>query len=120
MKFFKTHLSLILPLLFMMFAFEFILLTNATLRHYEELVNKDYNIIVASSAELDKNVIKTKLSSFSSLEPLDPKDLIDRLKNDISDKKFKKFYEILYLNFIASSLIICLHKMSLIPLKTSF
>ncbi|EAH7861103.1 cell division protein FtsX, partial [Campylobacter jejuni] len=25
MKFFKTHLSLILPLLFMMFAFEFIL-----------------------------------------------------------------------------------------------
>ncbi|HEG8209561.1 TPA: ABC transporter permease, partial [Campylobacter coli] len=29
MKFFKTHLSLILPLLFMMFAFEFILLTNA-------------------------------------------------------------------------------------------
>ncbi|MCE7161606.1 ABC transporter permease [Campylobacter coli] len=101
MKFFKTHLSLILPLLFMMFAFEFILLTNATLRHYEELVNKDYNIIVASSAELDKNVIKTKLSSFSSLEPLDPKDLIDRLKNDISDKNLKvlrdslpKFYSI--------------------------
>ncbi|EEU7226085.1 cell division protein FtsX, partial [Campylobacter jejuni] len=26
MKFFKTHLSLILPLLFMMFAFEFILI----------------------------------------------------------------------------------------------
>ncbi|ELZ1689473.1 cell division protein FtsX, partial [Campylobacter jejuni] len=38
MKFFKTHLSLILPLLFMMFAFEFILVTNATLKHYEELV----------------------------------------------------------------------------------
>lgn len=119
MKFFKTHLSLILPLLFMMFAFEFILLTNATLRHYEELVNKDYNIIVASSAELDKNVIKTKLSSFSSLEPLDPKDLIDRLKNDISDKNLKvlrdslpKFYSI-KLDYLP-------HKMSLIPLKTSF
>ncbi|MCW1694049.1 ABC transporter permease, partial [Campylobacter jejuni] len=27
-----------LPLLFMMFAFEFILITNATLKHYEELV----------------------------------------------------------------------------------
>ncbi len=52
MKFFKTHLSLILPLLFMMFAFEFILVTNATLKHYEELVNKDYNIIVVRKLNL--------------------------------------------------------------------
>ena len=63
MKFFKTHLSLILPLLFMMFAFEFILITNATLKHYEELVNKDYNIIVVSKTELDQNVVKTKVPS---------------------------------------------------------
>ncbi len=61
MKFFKTHLSLILSLLFMMFAFEFILITNATLKHYEELVNKDYNIIVVSKTELDQNVVKTKI-----------------------------------------------------------
>ncbi|MBZ7955697.1 FtsX-like permease family protein [Campylobacter molothri] len=101
MKFFRTHLSLILPLLFMMFAFEFILLTNSTLKYYEELANKDYNIIVVSSNELDKNIIKTKISSFSSLEILDPKNLIERLKNDISDKNLKalknslpKFYSI--------------------------
>ncbi len=89
MKFFKTHLSLILPLLFMMFAFEFILVTNATLKHYEELVNKDYNIIVVSKTELDQNVVKTKVPFFAGLESLDPKDLIDRLKNDVSEKNLK-------------------------------
>lgn len=89
MKLFKTHFSLILPLLFMMFAFEFILLTHSTLNHYEELASKDYNIIVTSSSKLDENLIKTKVSSFVSLEILDPKDLIERLKKDISDKNLK-------------------------------
>ncbi|EAB5281713.1 ABC transporter permease [Campylobacter upsaliensis] len=101
MKFFRTHLSLILPLLFMMFAFEFILFSNATLKHYEKIVNKDYNIIVTSSVSLDENTLKTKLNSFVSFELLDPKNLIERLKNDISDKNLKllrdslpKFYSI--------------------------
>ena len=101
MKFFKTHISLILPLLFMMFAFEFILLTNSTLNYYEKLVNKDYNIIITSTSNLDENIIKTKISSFVSFEILDPKDLIERLKKDISDKNLKilrnslpKFYSI--------------------------
>ncbi|MBM0636607.1 ABC transporter permease [Campylobacter sp. VicNov18] len=101
MKFFKTHLSLILPLLFMMFAFEFILITNATLKHYEELANKDYNIIIVSKIELDQNILKSKIPFFSKLESLDPKNLIERLKNDISEKNLKvlkdslpKFYSL--------------------------
>lgn len=101
MRFFRTHLSLILPLLFMMFAFEFLLLTNATLKHYEEVLSKDYNIIVASTKTLDEALLKTKLSSFVSFELLDPKNLVERLKNDISEKNLKvlqtslpKFYSI--------------------------
>ncbi|MCH5336098.1 MAG: ABC transporter permease [Campylobacter sp.] len=89
MRFFRTHLSLILPLLCMMFAFEFILLINSTLNHYEKLVNKDYNIIVTSTSKLDENLIKTKIDSFVSFELLDPKDLIERLKKDISEKNLK-------------------------------
>lgn len=89
MKSFKTHFSLILPLLFMMFAFEFILLTHSTLSHHEELVGKDYNIIVASSSKLDESVIKGKVSPFVGFEILDPKDLIERLKRDISDKNLE-------------------------------
>lgn len=89
MKFFKTHLSLIIPLIFMMFAFEFILFLNATLRYYEEKLNKDYNIILISSIKLDENILKTQISNISSLQILNPKDLIDRLKSDISDKNLK-------------------------------
>jgi len=101
MKFFRTHISLILPLLFMMFAFELILLTNSTLKHYEELVNKDYNIIITSSSDLDENLIKAQIPSFVSSQLLDPKDLIQRLQKDLSDKNLKilknslpKFYSI--------------------------
>ncbi|MCX2682461.1 ABC transporter permease [Campylobacter sp. MIT 21-1685] len=89
MKFFRTHLSLILPLLFMMFAFEFLLLTNATLKHYKELVSKDYNIIVTSTKVLEKDLVKTQVPSFVSLELLDPKDLVERLKSNISEKNLQ-------------------------------
>lgn len=101
MKFFKTHLSLILSLLFMMFAFEFILITNATLNHYRELANKDYNIIITSTINLDAKALKEKISALTGLEPLDPKELIERLRSDISDKNLQvlknslsKFYSL--------------------------
>lgn len=101
MKFFRTHLSLIIPLLFMMFAFEFMIIINSTLSHYEKILNKDYNIIIASSNELNKNIVKTQIPTLHKFEILDPKDLIDRLKNDISDKNLKilmnslpKFYSL--------------------------
>ena len=93
MRFFRTHLSLILPLLFMMFAFEFMIIINSTLNEYEKNLSKDYNIIVASSNELNKNIIKTQIPSLVSLKLLDPKDLIERLKNDISDKNLRLLRE---------------------------
>lgn len=101
MKFFKTHLSLVLSLLFMMFAFEFILIINTTLKHYEGLVNKDYNIIITSMTTLDEKALKSKIDIITQLEALDPKELIERLRNDISDKNLQilknslpKFYSI--------------------------
>lgn len=101
MKFVKTHSSLILSLLFMMFAFEFILITNATLKHYEVLANKDYNIIITSTLNLEENALKAKIDSAVQLELLDPKDLIERLREDISDKNLQvlrnslpKFYSL--------------------------
>lgn len=84
MRFFKTHLGLILPLLFMMFAFEFILIINQTIKHYEEILNKDYNIIVASSAELKFTTLKIQLDSLASVDKIEVKSLVERLKNDIS------------------------------------
>ncbi|HEC1751807.1 TPA: ABC transporter permease, partial [Campylobacter lari] len=54
MKSFKNHLSLIFALMVMMFAFEFLIITNKTIEHYEKLLNKDYNIILVGKTHLDK------------------------------------------------------------------
>ena len=54
MKALRIHLSLILPLLFIMFAFEFLLIISQTVRHYEGLLNENYSIIIASKSKLDE------------------------------------------------------------------
>ncbi|TQR41014.1 cell division protein FtsX [Campylobacter sp. MIT 12-8780] len=84
MKSFKTHLGLILPLLFMMFAFEFILIINQTVKHYESLLNKDYSIIIASSKELSQTSVQNQIPSLQTLQSLDTKSFMQRLKNDVS------------------------------------
>ncbi|MCR6578373.1 FtsX-like permease family protein [Campylobacter insulaenigrae] len=89
MKSFKNHLSLIFALIVMMFAFEFLIITNKTIEHYENLVNKDYNIIVVSKTILDKNNIQKQVKEFKSIDTLDPSLMLDRLKNDISQKNLE-------------------------------
>lgn len=101
MKALKTHLSLILPLLFMMFAFEFVLIINETVKHYEGRVNENYNIIIASSKELNVASLKLEIPNLNSLQSVDAKDLLKRLKDNISannlaalEKNLPKFYKL--------------------------
>ncbi|EAK1250335.1 ABC transporter permease [Campylobacter lari] len=89
MKSFKNHLSLIFALMVMMFAFEFLIITNKTIEYYEKLLNKDYNIILVGKTHLDKKSIEDQVSHFQSLEILNPDEMIDRLKNDISAKNIE-------------------------------
>lgn len=106
----KTHLSLIVPLLFMMFAFEFLLITNQTLKHYEGLLNDKYSIIVASSNVLEKNKLKAQISSIELVESISVKEFIGRLKNNLSannlatlEKNLPKFYKISLSHFPTQS-----------------
>lgn len=86
MRAFKNHLSLILPLFIMMFCFEILNITTKSIRHYEEMLSKDYNIIIVSKGVLNPNEIKEKIPFFDSLEPLNPGAILARLKDDISKK----------------------------------
>ncbi len=99
MKFFKTHLALILPLFFMGFAFECILIINQSIRHYEQSFTKDYNIIIVSKEELKTEKLRLSLPQVLSLREIDSKQLLDRVRNDISannllvlEKTLPKFY----------------------------
>lgn len=89
MKSFKNHLSLVFALMVMMFAFEFLVITNKTINHYETLLNKDYNIILVSKNHLDKNNIQNEVSNFLSLEILNPSQMLERIKQDISSKNLE-------------------------------
>ena len=110
MKTLKIHLSLILPLLFMMFAFEFLLIINQTVRHYEGLLNENYSIIVASKNELSESVLKAQVPSLSSLSRIETREFIARLKDNISannlaqlEKTLPKFYTIKLTHFPSQS-----------------
>ena len=48
----KNHLSLIIPLVALLFALESILLVNRTLSDYESKLGKNYAIVLASNKEL--------------------------------------------------------------------
>lgn len=101
MKSFKTHLSLILPLLFLMFAFEFLFIINQTLKHYETLVNERYSIIIASTTPQEQSKLKAQIPSINAVQSIDTKEFIGRLKNNLSasnlatlEKNLPKFYKI--------------------------
>lgn len=106
MKALRIHLSLILPLLFIMFAFEFLLIISQTVRHYEGLLNENYSIIIASKSKLDENSIKAQISGISSVKSIEVKEFIARLKDNISannlaalEKSLPKFYTIKLTHF---------------------
>ena len=110
MKSFKTHLSLILPLLFLMFAFEFIFIINQTLKHYETLLNERYSIIIASTTSQEQSKLKAQIPSISELKSIDIKEFMGRLKNNLSannlatlEKNLPKFYKISLNHFPSQS-----------------
>lgn len=101
MRSLKNHLGVIFPLIALLFCVQFITLTENTIKDYERLMNKDYNIIIVSSKELDESMIKPMVNTFESIESLSAKSVLDRLSKDISAKNISalenalpKFYSL--------------------------
>lgn len=80
----KNHLSLIIPLVALLFALESILLVNRTLRDYESKLGKNYAIILASKKELSLESLRNKITEAQALSPIDAQIVLDRLKNNVS------------------------------------
>ena len=86
MKSFKNHLSVIIPLVALLAGIEFILSANRALSEYENMMNKDYTIIIVSQNELNATDVKPLVYTFESLEPLSSKPVLEKLSKDISSK----------------------------------
>ena len=86
MKFFKNHLSTIIPLMALLVGIQFILLVGRVVDEYESVMNKDYSIIIVSQNELNATDVKPLVYTFESLEPLSSKPVLEKLSKDISSK----------------------------------
>lgn len=80
----KRHFALIVPLFALLFSFECLLLLERMISDYESKLNQDYVIVLSSPKELQIQSIQRDIKEASSLEKIDPKTIIDRLKNDLS------------------------------------
>lgn len=82
MRWIKQHLSLLIPLIALLVGIESIILTSRAVSSHEQLVGKNYAIILVSTAKLDINTIKAKIPESSSLVELDTTAVL----NDINAK----------------------------------
>lgn len=80
----KNHLSLIIPLIALLFALESILLVHRTLNDYENKLGQNYAIVLASKNELTLESLRNKISEAQALTPIDSQLILERLKNSIS------------------------------------
>lgn len=80
----KNHLSLIIPIVALLFALESIILVNRTLNDYEEKLGQNYAIILASKKELSVELLRTKIAEANTLKPIDAEIVLEQLKHSIS------------------------------------
>ncbi|MDY3133132.1 MAG: cell division protein FtsX [Campylobacter lanienae] len=106
MRSFKSHISVIFPLVILLFAIEFSLMLGKFVSDYEFKMASDYNIIIVSEIELNENMLIPIIPTFASLTTLDANLILNRLKNDISAKNISvlksilpKFYSLKLTNF---------------------
>ena len=106
MRSFKSHISVIFPLVILLFAIEFSLMLGKFVSDYEFKMTSDYNIIIVSEIELNENMLIPIIPTFASLTTLDANLILNRLKNDISAKNISvlksilpKFYSLKLTNF---------------------
>lgn len=113
----KNHLSLIIPLIALLFALESILLVTRTLSDYESKLGKNYAIILASTKELDLEHLRNKISEAQDLSPIDSKIILERLSKNVSQanivllkKSLPRFYSLSLSTYPSSARLEIIHK----------
>lgn len=113
----KNHLSLIIPLVALLFALESILLISRTLSDYESKLGKNYAIILASTKELSLEALRNKIGEAQDLSPIDSKIILERLSKSISQanivllkKSIPRFYSLTLNTYPSSARLEVIHK----------
>lgn len=101
MRSLRNHISVILPLFVLLLSIQFVILTNKIVKDYSKKLTQDYSIVVVAPKPLSKPLIKSKIGEIKSIEEISSKNILDKLKGNISSKNIAllkialpKFYSI--------------------------
>lgn len=79
----KHHLSLILPLLALLFSLESMVLIQRAVEGYEVNLGKNYSIVIASKRALTLEELKPRLKELELLQVIDPEGVLAGLKKEL-------------------------------------
>jgi cell division transport system permease protein len=80
----KSHLSLILALVTILFTLQVYLVAERTISDYEQQLTKNYSMILIAQKPLDKKTILNKFSTIKDLEAISQNKVLEKFKNDLS------------------------------------
>ncbi|PAF53937.1 cell division protein FtsX [Helicobacter sp. 13S00482-2] len=106
MNMLKRHLSLIVPLLALLFSLQSIVLVNRAISIKEDKLSQSYSILLATGQKFSFDFIARNIKEAKSLSLINPDFLLDRLKQNMNDnnllsikKSLPFFYSLKLSNF---------------------
>lgn len=90
MIWFRQYLSLLIPLIALLVGIESILLVNRAVLSHEELIGKNYAIVVVSTTELNESDIKNKIPEIYSLHKLNTSDVLNEISTEFKNSDIEE------------------------------
>lgn len=84
-RIFRQYVSLLIPLIALLIGIESIILSSRALNYYEDLVGRDYAIVIVSNKELHLGDIKARISDAEALLRLDSQSILDNIAKNFAD-----------------------------------
>lgn len=85
MRIFKQYISLLVPLIALLIGIESIILTSRVLNYYEDLIGKNYAIVLVSKKELHLSEIKSLIKETHSLIELESTSILEDITKNFRD-----------------------------------
>lgn len=89
MKFIKQHLSLIFPLMMLLFSFESAVLIQRAVEEHEKKLSQDYSIVIASNSPITRETLKRQIREVKDIQSIDPQVVFKDLQHTISAKNLE-------------------------------
>jgi len=110
MKSIKSHISLLLPLLTILFGLQFVLSFDRVVSFFEKRLTQQYTMVIAAKAKLDTQEVAKSIKFVDKLEPISKESIISRFSQNLPqdlvkniEKDLPFFYTVKLEHFLGSS-----------------